>query len=468
MATITLVERPVASPLGHASKRRGGSPERRQLDRHFALRVALGMAVSFAVIWLLQDLLWGRGRVPTTWLELLVVATSVSWVLAFPSAVLGTVGLVMYGRRPRPTASAVRNTVSFRIVSRGQNADALRGTIASIRGAVAGQPLFPYRIEVVTDIPVELGDGPDLVHYVVPPDYQTPNRSKYKARALEYALHASDLPDDAWLMHLDEESHATPSLVRGIAIAVREEEASGELRIGQGAILYHRDLGSEGFLTLADSIRTGDDLGRFYFQHRVGQTIFGLHGSFILVRNDVEKEVGFDFGPKGSITEDAFWAVVQMQNGRRCRWVDGFIIEQATRSLKDFIMQRRRWFIGLVLVALHAPVRWRYRAAIGVSTILWSVSWVGVLVTYVNLVVGVEIPLPIRLTGDMAFAFYVMLYFLGIRLQLHYDGGLGRLHRVGHYAATIILIPVFSVLEGLGVVYGLLRPDVDGFHVVEK
>jgi egghead protein (zeste-white 4 protein) len=362
----------------------------------------------------------------------------------------------------------VTSTVAFRIVCRGQNADALRATVASVRDAVAEQPLFPYRIEVVSDIPVQIDPGRDLVQYVVPDDYQTPNQSKYKARALEYALWHSGLADDAWLMHLDEESHLTASVVRGIAVAVREEEASGQLRIGQGAILYHRDLEGEKFLTLADAIRTGDDLGRFHFQHRVGETIFGLHGSFILVRNDVEKEVGFDFGPKGSITEDAFWAVVQMQNGRRCRWVDGFIVEQATRSLADFIKQRRRWFVGLMLVALYAPVRMRYRAAIGVSTVMWSVSWVGVLATYVNLVAGITVPLPIRLAGNAAFAFYVMLYFIGIRLQLDYGGPLGLLHRLGHYVGVVVLIPVFAILESLGVIYGLLRPDVGGFHVVKK
>ena len=99
----------------------------------------------------------------------------------------------------------------------------------------------------------------------------------------------SRLPDDSWIFHLDEESHPTASLVLGIRDAVAEEEASGEHRIGQGAILYHRGLRSNFLLTLADSIRTGDDLGRFHLQHRLGRTFFGLHGSFILVRTSVEE-----------------------------------------------------------------------------------------------------------------------------------------------------------------------------------
>ena len=126
-------------------------------------------------------------------------------------------------------------------------------------------------------------------------------------------------------------------------------------RIGRGAILYHRQWRTHPILTLADNVRTGDDFARFHFQHRLSVTVFGLHGSYIVVKNSVEKQIGFDFGPKGSITEDAFWAMVAMQDGYRCRWVDGYLEEQSTQSVSDFVRQRRRWFQGLAKVALYAP-----------------------------------------------------------------------------------------------------------------
>ena len=84
-------------------------------------------------------------------------------------------------------------------------------------------------------------------------------------------------------------------------------------RIGQGAILYHRKWGIHPFLTLADNIRTGSDFGHFHLGHRLGLPIFGLHGSYIVVKNAVEQQIGFDFGPQGSITEDAFWGLVAVQ-----------------------------------------------------------------------------------------------------------------------------------------------------------
>jgi egghead protein (zeste-white 4 protein) len=332
---------------------------------------------------------------------------------------------------------------------------------------MARAPLFPYRIEVVTDLPIELPRGGDLRHIVVPPEYRTPHRSLYKARALQYALERSSLPDGAWILHLDEESHITPRLVAGIRDAVSEEERSGQHRIGQGAILYHRNLRRHPVMTLADMIRTGDDFGRFYCQQRLGVSLFGLHGSFILVRNSVERAVGFDFGRDGSITEDAFWALVQMQRGYRTRWVDGYMVEQSPQSVADFVKQRRRWFIGLIKVVRHAPVALRFRLGLLCSVVVWSMAWLGILYSYVNLVAGFEASAPIQIIGNVAFATFIATYVLGLKLNLDELPPVGALRAVALYVAQVVLIPVFALLEAAGVLYALVKPDA-GFHVIRK
>lgn len=51
--------------------------------------------------------------------------------------------------------------------------------------------------------------------------------------------------------------------------------------------------------------RTVDDIGHLYIQNVIGRTIFGLHGSYVVSRHDLEKEIGFYVGPEGRITEDA-------------------------------------------------------------------------------------------------------------------------------------------------------------------
>ncbi len=209
----------------------------------------------------------------------------------------------------------------------------------------------------------------------MPNGYRTPNGSRFKARALHYALLHSPIPENAWIVHLDEETQPTSSGVKGIGRFIAAEEASGRLRIGQGALLYHREWERHPFLTLADNVRTGDDFARFYFQHSLGLALFGLHGSYIVVRNDIEKATGgFDFGPHGDITEGAFWAMKAMQEGRRSAWVEGYLGEQSCLSLKDFLRQRRRWFQGLVKVVLHAPVKLRWRFFLGLNTIFFRAS----------------------------------------------------------------------------------------------
>lgn len=441
---------------------------------HFGLGYRICVLVAFLALFsglfFLHDSIWGVGRAPSTFWEQIVWWLSFAWVLPMPGAMMNLIGMVMY-RRPlnKPINGRCDVLVSFRIVTRGQDSATVRATVRNVRREMAKTPLFPYRIEIVTDAFVDLaGDqSPDVVQLVVPPTYETSNGSLYKARALHYALEASDVPDGAWLMHLDEESHISRSLVVGIRSAVLEEERAGTHRIGQGAILYHRHLGEKLFLTLADSVRTGDDVGRYHFQQRMGITLFGLHGSFILVRNSVEKEVGFDFGLIGSITEDAYWALRQMENGRRSRWVDGYLVEQGTQTVPDFIKQRRRWFVGLILVSLGSPVSIRYRIALALSTIAWSAAWIGILPTYLNFSTGVATPLWVQLGGNAVLATYVVTYVLGLKINLDHHRRVGWRRAALLYTLQVVLIPVFQVIEGAGTLSGLLKPGL-GFHVIQK
>jgi egghead protein (zeste-white 4 protein) len=334
---------------------------------------------------------------------------------------------------------------------------------------MAKTPLFPYVIEVVTDTLVVTLPQPDsdIRYIVVPKDYRTAKNSLYKARALQYAVETSPLPANAWIVHLDEETQLTRSGVKGICDMIREEEASGELRIGQGAILYHRAWERFPFLTLADNVRTGDDFARFHFQHKLGFTIFGLHGSYIVVRNDIEKSIGFDFGYQGSITEDAFWALLAMQRGYRCRWVEGYLEEQSTQSVGDFVRQRRRWFQGLAKVAIHAPVKLYWRLSIGINTVLWAMAPFALLYTVAHLFFGTATSPIVQFMANFSFASFGVLYLIGLKANLDEYGITGLLVRLRWTVAQVALLPVFSAMESLGVLAAIFRP-VPGFHVVKK
>ncbi len=470
-----------------ASTGRAGAPRRRPIGA-FARRpwrwrasVVASLVACFLGVRAVRDLLALDGRPPGPWWEAVASYGTTLWALPVVPAVAAVVGLLWY-RGPLagmpaaldgdgPELDGELAEVAFRIVTRGTNPVALAETVASVRRAMAdtavrGRHLFPHRIEVVTDVEVDVPAGDDLHVLVVPDGYRTPTGARYKARALHWATTTSDLPDDAWVMHLDEESHPTPELVVGIHDFVAAHPEHGRL-IGQGMIRYDRKIAEHPILTLADSIRTGDDAGRYHLQHRLGVTLFGLHGSFILVRNDALVDVGFDVGPEGSITEDAFWALEQMARGRRCGWVDGDLVEQSTQSVADFVKQRRRWFAGMTKVVLYTESPSWLRVPLAAFTGLWFLSWLSMAFTVANLFLGLRTPGSTTLLGDVTLSAFLTTYLLGCWLNLRHHPELGRWGHAWRYVVQVVGMPVFGLLEAAGVLAAIVAPE-RGFHVVDK
>jgi egghead protein (zeste-white 4 protein) len=396
--------------------------------------------------------------------------SSLLWVTPFVFTGATVLGLLVYRTPSGDDAKLepIGTPVVFRIVSRGFDRATVWRTVESVRSSMSAHPLFPYWIEVVTDsADMALPWSDELRHIGVPREYRTPNGSLYKARALHYALQSSSLPDHGWIVHLDEETCVTPSFVVGIRRAVEEEERSGRHRTGAGIILYHHSLDSHPFMTLAESTRSGEDSGRYHLLQRLGFPVFGLHGSGLVIRNSVEKAIGLDFGPGGSITEDAYLALFQMERGYRARWVDGYVVEQAAFTLSDYLRQRRRWFVGITKTAMHAPVAFRYRAPMLVAMLAWALSWTSVSYTYSSFIAGSRAPTLVVILSDFVLATYIALGLIGLKLNLDGYGRIALHRRAALYLAQFVCIPLFSIMEGAAVFYGLVHPD-QKFHVVKK
>ncbi len=414
-----------------------------------------------------------QARTPTLLLEQLWSWSSVIWLSALLPGTVGLFGALTY-RHPTnlDDVQPINRTICWRIVTAGKNINVVLSTIRRCQSEMEKTPLAPYIIEVVIDHGANVRLLPtnniDVRTIIVPKDYRPPNDSHFKARALHYALLHSTISDMSWIVHLDEETQPTSSAIKGICKFIRQEELSQVLHVGQGGILYHREWDKHPFLTLADNVRTGDDFARFYFQHRLGVTLFGMHGSFIVIRNDVAKATGgFDFGPHGDITEDAFWAVKAMQAGLRSAWVEGYLEEQSCMSFLDFLRQRRRWFQGLMKVALYAPVKLRWRACLGLNTLLWGVAPFATLYTLGNLIYSVRINPIITLLASYSLASFVALYITGLKANMDEHGISGWKRRVMFTLLQIVLLPVYSTMESLGVLWAMFTPAM-GFQVVKK
>ncbi|MDQ6662165.1 MAG: glycosyltransferase family 2 protein, partial [Chloroflexota bacterium] len=326
---------------------------------------------------------------------------------------------------PKPTR------LVFRFVTRGDNVEVLRNSVQAVHQAFRHYPLVPgpYLIEVISESPLLLGTAENerTRVYVVPSDYVTPNRSRFKARALAYIQQAVHPLREDWYIYLDEESLIDESMVAGIyrfvERALRLETSSatdGRKRqpaglIGQGAILYE---GGDWFFRGADALRTADDLGRFRLQYAIGMPLFGVHGSYLVLRGTDDARLSFDVGPANSITEDAAWSLRAWSKGFRFEWVEGYLHEQPPQGIMDFVKQRSRWLSGIRLVLRDTEIPLRYRFCLGLFTVLWQLAFLPFLVAVIALFVHASPFAWMRLPSDFAWATFVLAYFQGIDVQV--------------------------------------------------
>ena len=468
----------VRLPPAHTTEPFRDIPGPFTLHRLFTILWLVGSGAGF---FFLQQWLWpgsfenllfpDLSRSPTwSWIGLI-------WLFGLPSAVASVIGnLMWYYDTTLDKVKPIDYNVVFRIVSRGTNADCLLETMDEVRKAMQADSLFPYLIEVVTDGGVfQAPDLEDVIGLCVPKDYETPNGTLYKARALHYACEYSVVPSDAWIVHLDEETRPMSSAIKGIARMIARTEESGNVRkVGQGAMLYHRSWRTYPFLTLCDMRRTGDDMGHFHLQHRIGFTIFGLHGSYIVCRQDVEQSIGFDLGLQGSITEDAWWILLAMEQGIRTTWVDGYMDEQSTQSIMDFLKQRRRWYVGLFKVSFWCPAKLRYRIFVLFNTLSWIAIpiFLPFIVVYMSVLSAYRFPVPffLRILTNFIISAVVLVYFNGLVANFR-EHGTKWWKGVLWTLAMIVCLPACYFLEVLSVFMTFFFPfstNAKGFHVVVK
>lgn len=371
----------------------------------------------------------------------------------------------------------ISTPVVWRIVSRGFNTDCLLETISRCREEMRKNALFPFLIEVVTDGNTFIApDAPDVVHLKVPPTYKSPNNTMFKARALHYASQYSVIPDEAWVVHLDEETRPTSSGIKGISAFIGGCERNRDYqRIGQGIMLYHRSWRSYPFLTLADMARTGEDIGSFYLQNVIGYPFVGLHGAYVVCRQKEEKSLGFDVGVDGSITEDAWWVFTAAQRGFRLRWVHGYLEEQSTESWLDFLKQRRRWMVGLLKVMRLHPTSLSVRGVFALLMCKWILSpfILPVQMAYILMVIThrIEVPYVITLLSFFNIAMVFYPYLVGWFVNLREGMDVRKKNVAWWTLALIILTPAFQSLELFALILSFFAPwskSAQGFHVVEK
>lgn len=373
----------------------------------------------------------------------------------------------------------------FRVCTRGDSPLLVKDTCQR-NAALLNEMGVPSIIEVVTDNCLGLPDTRNLkrldlnglagcahiVQMVVPSTYQTSKGALFKARALNYALKAggSCLDDEDMIIHLDEETLLHRSSVQGIQVFARAYPD----RIGQGVIVYgHGDI-VQTIFTAADSVRVADDWCRFRLNLSLETALVGMHGSYVVNSAGLERHVTYDFGPEGSVTEDAFFAIAAIDKGYKFAFIDGYMEEKSPFTFMDFVKQRKRWLNGLTLVGCAPEFSWRLRWILKLSTFAWWLTPLMIPLSIMTLVCtyligNIRLPPVVATLQGLAYGTVIWVYVFGASYNFRVgDRPLLYLLRV---LMTGCLAPLAGLLESSCVVYAWATPEdvkKPKFHIVEK
>nr|CAG4643243.1 EOG090X07AI [Ilyocryptus agilis] len=256
-------------------------------------------------------------------------------LLALPQAVFNFLGFTVYNPFPHVVPSPTQKSpllvpyICFRVVTRGDYPELVRNNVNRNVNTCLDGGLINFVVEVVTDKSIGLSPTDRVREVVVPADYRTRSGAMFKARALQYCLEDSVnvLSDDDWVVHLDEETLLTSSSI----------------------VNY--------FLTLCDTVRVAEDMGKIQFQLRaLHMPLLGWKGSFVVSNLGAERKVTYDNGPDSSVAEDTYFGILAASQGHSFDFVNGEMWEKSPFNIPDFIKQRKRWLQGLLLVAHSSKI----------------------------------------------------------------------------------------------------------------
>ncbi|KAL3889654.1 hypothetical protein ACJMK2_001988 [Sinanodonta woodiana] len=390
--------------------------------------------------------------------------------LSVPFAFTNIFGLVTMNLWPTaPKLQVPRINIPilcFRVVTRGLFPNLVRSNVKRNIEVCYKAGLDNFKFEVVTDNPINLPKNALIRELVVPETYATRNKSMFKARALQYCLQSeiNILSDDDWLVHLDEETILTEGSVIGLANFAGQELDS----IGQGVITYANEEIVNWWTTLLDSVRVSVDFGmmRFCFK-RLNCPAFGFKGSYIIVKVSVEKKIGFDFGPRGSIAEDVVFALTAWKLGYKFNFFEGEMWEKSPFSLVDYVKQRKRWFIGHMYTLLSTEIPLKCKIWLIPTDLGWLLLFGNILNIPASFVFPIPMPLALDVISASMGGLMIFLFVFGsiksISIRKY-----GIFRKVLFILWTMLSIPLAACLDASASLYGVITHDSGGFHIVEK
>lgn len=394
--------------------------------------------------------------------------------LSLPVTLFSCFGLILYNPYRKHTFLPGQMLLSdipflcFRIVTRGDMPEFVKKNAIYNRNLCLSFGFEDFVVEIVSDKPVQCTETNKIREIVVPKSYTTKNNSMFKARALNYCLenHVNELAGNDWIVHLDEETLLTKDSISGILHFIKE----GNADIGQGPISYANGKVIKNWITtLADSVRLSLDYGLFRFQFAfLNIPLYGFKGSYIVIRNNVEVDIGLDNGPDGSIAEDCYFALKAWSKGYKFGFITGEMHEKSPFTLMDFIRQRRRWFVGQTFTVLSEEIPIIYKLGILSSITSCMLMPLSLSNIYIDIFYPLERPIVCCILNGLVGGTFSFLYSFGVFVSTS-ERNWSYLRRIFvSIFCCILIVPFAAAMESVAAYWGLLTLNSNDFFIVQK
>jgi len=311
-----------------------------------------------------------------------------------------------------------------------------------------------YQVDLLTDTKISKKTAKRVKakNVAVPPDYQTNPPVKYKARALQYAVEQrtkkGHVNAQTWVFLLDEESMVTEQTVRALLHHISNKDAKP---IAEGGIIYPNHFFNNNlFCSMGETLRTYVCYD-CVTQMSSGKMPSHMHGSNLLVRSDVEAQVGWAH-PKVDASEDqrfGWEATLKLGEGI-FSWHGGTIEEQPARTIRDFIKQRQRWFVGNTHNLQNAKIPIQKKVTISLRWVAWWAGFPAGLSSFLILLIPQAIPDWLQIFLLFNTFTWLIGYQVGLRLNLK-KFSLPKHKQVLWHLATLVLTPFVGIVETFGI-----------------
>ena len=232
-----------------------------------------------------------------------------------------------------------------------------------------------------------------------PAEYTTPNGSRFKTRANQFAMEArraaGENTDHCYVYHLDDDTHIGEDTAASLAEFI---ELDGDhFYLAQGILTFPHELTTSRFCRLADSIRPADDLSRFAFFTGVMGTPLG--GCMANIWSCVRTSRTRSDGTSRTRSSRTLTSPSSSRCGtpRRSTTLNSYSYGASPASVRDLLRQRRRWIEGLLRLAFNRKLPLVPKLPLLYSIFTWSLAplqFVG-LALFISYATGIDNTSPV-------------------------------------------------------------------------